>query len=43
MGCINSYWLLVMLIMCLIENDKDYVIIGVVLVEVEGLVYIYGC
>lgn len=42
-GGLNFYWMMVLFIMCLSEGDKDFVVIGVVFLQVEGLIYIYGC
>ena len=41
-GTINSHWMIVMPTMRLLENDKDYAIVGALPVDAPGLTYIYG-
>ena len=41
-GCINSHWMIVMPTMRLLENDKDYAVVGAVPVDAPGITYIYG-
>ena len=41
-GCINSHWLMIMPTMRLLEEDKQYAIIGAVPVSSKGITYIYG-
>ena len=41
-GCINSHWLMIMPTMRLLEEDKQYAIVGAVPVSSKGITYIYG-
>ena len=41
-GCINSHWLMIMPTMRLLEEDKQYAIVGAVPVYSKGITYIYG-
>ena len=41
-GTINSHWMIVMPTMRLLENDKDYAIVGALPVDAPGITYIYG-
>ena len=41
-GTINSHWMIVMPTMRLLEDDKDYAIVGALPVDAPGLTYIYG-
>jgi len=41
-GCINSHWLIVMPTLRLLEEDRDYAIVGAIPVDAEGITYIYG-
>ena len=41
-GTINSHWMIVMPTMRLLEDDKDYAIVGALPVDASGLTYIYG-
>ena len=41
-GTINSHWMIVMPTMRLLENDKDYAIVGALPVDASGITYIYG-
>jgi len=41
-GTINSHWMILMPTMRLLENDKDYAIVGAVPVDAPGITYIYG-
>ncbi|MGI9545325.1 MAG: 4-hydroxyphenylacetate 3-hydroxylase family protein [Cyclobacteriaceae bacterium] len=41
-GCINSHWLIIMPTLRLLEEDKDYAVIGALPVETPGITYIYG-
>jgi len=41
-GCINSHYLIIMPTMRLMEEDKDYAIVGAVPVDTKGIAYIYG-
>lgn len=41
-GCINSHWMVVMPTIRLLEEDKDYAVIGAVPVDAPGITYIYG-
>ncbi|MDA0756117.1 MAG: 4-hydroxybutyryl-CoA dehydratase [Crenarchaeota archaeon] len=41
-GTINSHWMIVMPTMRLLENDKDYAIVGALPVDAPGIIYIYG-
>lgn len=41
-GCINSHWLIIMPTMRLLEEDKDYAVVGAIPVTAEGIGYIYG-
>ena len=41
-GCVNSHWLMIMPTMRLLEEDKQYAIVGAVPVSSKGITYIYG-
>ncbi len=41
-GCINSHWLMIMPTMRLLEEDKQYAIVGAVPVSSKGITYVYG-
>ena len=41
-GTINSHWMIIMPTMRLLENDKDYAIVGAIPVDAPGIKYIYG-
>tara|TARA_B100000902_G_C27258617_1_gene889382 strand:- start:110 stop:1621 length:1512 start_codon:yes stop_codon:yes gene_type:complete len=41
-GCINSHWLMIMPTMRLLEEDRQYAIVGAVPVSSKGITYIYG-
>ena len=41
-GTINSHWMIVMPTMRLLENDKDYALVGALPVDAPGITYIYG-
>lgn len=41
-GGLNSHWICVMPTMNLMEEDRDYAVIGLVPGDAEGLTYIYG-
>ncbi len=41
-GCINSHWLIIMPTMRLLEEDKEYAVVGAIPVDAPGIAYIYG-
>ena len=41
-GCINSHWIIFMPTIRLLENDKDYAVVGAAPADAPGITYIYG-
>ena len=41
-GCINSHWIIIMPTIRLLENDKDWAIVGAFPADAKGITYIYG-
>ena len=41
-GCINSHWIIFMPTMRLLEDDRDYAVVGAVPADAPGITYIYG-
>lgn len=41
-GCINSHWMLVMPTLRLVDQDRDFAIVGAIPVDAPGITYIYG-
>ena len=41
-GCINSHWIIIMPTIRLLENDKDWAVVGAFPADAKGVTYIYG-